>query len=156
MYKKSTITRPIHLRESWQTRNAAIPTMAEKEMQAHIDIVKLAFPASDSKPSEISKAPEHDKACKQAKKYCSEQWPNKKILEHNIKPYYQPSWELTIVKGLLMRDSRIVIPKSQQQETLAKKHEGHQGIHKCRTWANRSVWWLGISSQIKTMVENCN
>lgn len=77
--------------------------------------------------------------CKQVKKYCSEQWLNKNNLEHDTKPYYQASGELTIVKGLLMRDTRIIIPKSLQQESLAKIHEGHQGIHKCRTRASRSV-----------------
>ena len=54
-----------------------------------------------------------------------------------------------------MRGTRIVIPKCLRQETLQRIHEGHQGGNKCRARANRSVWWPGISSQITTLVQNC-
>ena len=77
--------------------NAAIPTIAEEKLQAHIVSVIAALPASDSKLSEISKAQEQDRGCKQVKKYCSEQSPNKNNVEHDIKPHYQASEELTIV-----------------------------------------------------------
>ena len=135
--------------------NSAPPTVAEDEMKAHIDSVIAALPASDPKLSKISRAQDNDSVCKQVKKYCSEQWPEKNNLEHEIKPYHQVRGELTVIQGLLMKGTRIVIPKCLQQETLAKIHEGHQGIHKCRARANTSVWWPGLGSQIKTIVENC-
>ena len=34
-------------------------------------------------------------------------------------------------------------------------HEGHQGINKCRERSKISVWWPGLSAQIKVMVEDC-
>lgn len=135
--------------------NTATPTIPEEDMKAHIDSIIAALPASDLKLSQISKAQDQDKVCQQVKKYCSEHWPDKDHLEHDIKPYYQVNGELTVVHGLLMRGTRIVIPKCLQQETLKRIHEGHQGINKCRARANRSVWWPGISAQITTLVENC-
>ena len=47
-------------------------------------------------------------------------------MERDIKPYYQVNGELTVVHGLLMRGTIIVIPKCLQQETLEKIHEGHK------------------------------
>ena len=133
----------------------ARPTIPEEEMNAHIDSILAAIPASDPKLSQISKAQDQDKICQQVKKYYAENWPDKDHIEHDIKPYYQVNGELTVVHGLLMRGTRIVIPKCLQRETLERIHEGHQGINKCRARANRSVWWPGISAQITTLVENC-
>ena len=137
--------------------NTVPPTIPAEEMQAHtcIDSIITASPDSDAKLSQISQAQDQDKVCKQVKKYCSEHWPDKSQIEHDIKPYYQVNGELTVVHGLLMHGTRIVIPKCLQQETLQRIHEGHQGINKCRARANRSVWWPGISAQITTLVQNC-
>ncbi|CAB4025773.1 Transposon Ty3-G Gag-Pol poly, partial [Paramuricea clavata] len=51
--------------------------------------------------------------------------------------------------------TRLVIPSRLQRQTLNQIHEGHQGISKCRERAKISVWWPGLSAQIKVMVENC-
>ena len=44
----------------------------EEEMNAHIDSIIAAIPASDPKLSQISKAQDQDKICQQVKKYCAE------------------------------------------------------------------------------------
>lgn len=51
-----------------------------------------------------------------------------------------------------MKGQRIVIPKVLQSEMLARIHEGHMGITKCRIRAQQLVWWLGLSAQIASMV----
>ena len=43
-----------------------------------------------------------------------------------------------------------------QRETLNKLHGGHQGIERCRQRARISVWWPGISNQIKEMIRHCS
>ncbi len=100
-------------------------------MNAHVDSIIATLPASDPKQSEISKAQDKVKVCRQVKKYCLERWPEKDHLDHDLEPYYQTNGELTIVRGLLMKGTRIVIPKCLQRQTLEKIHEGHQGINKC-------------------------
>ena len=35
-------------------------------------------------------------------------------------------------------------------------HMGHQGITKCHENARHSVWWLGLSKQLETLVSNCH
>ncbi len=38
---------------------------------------------------------------------------------------------------------------------MARIHQGHQGVERCRLRTKTSVWWPGVTSQIKQMVENC-
>ena len=54
-----------------------------------------------------------------------------------------------------MYASRIVIPSALRQDVLEKLHEGHQGIVKCRRRAVQSVWWPGLSRNIKELIDNC-
>lgn len=54
-----------------------------------------------------------------------------------------------------MKGDRLIIPVSMQVELLNKVHEGHQGITKCITRAQQSIWWPGLSKQIKQKVGNC-
>ena len=56
---------------------------------------------------------------------------------------------------LLLYNSRIVVPKSMQKETLQKIHAGHLGIKKCKKRTSSSVWWPGVMQQIVQVVQNC-
>ena len=47
------------------------------------------------------------------------------------------------------------MPKSLQQETLSKIHDGHQGIERCLVRAKASVWWPGITKQLTQKVQHC-
>ena len=54
-----------------------------------------------------------------------------------------------------MYRDRIIIPDELREEILNRLHGGHQGIVKTRALAKDSVWWPGLSTQIKTKVEDC-
>ncbi|XP_031568582.1 uncharacterized protein K02A2.6-like [Actinia tenebrosa] len=69
-----------------------------------------------------------------------------------LKPYWENKQHLTVSKGLLMYNSRIVIPQSLQLGMLEVIHEGHLGITKCQGRAGCSVWWPLITRQIEDMV----
>lgn len=113
------------------------------------------LPASDQRVDVYKEAQSNDPTCQEILKYCREGWPNKSQLDPQLKPFYEAQGDLTEGDGLLMYDRRIVVPKSLQTETLQKLHEGHQGLTRCRLRAKISVWWPGISKQLKSYVENC-
>ncbi|XP_053373930.1 uncharacterized protein K02A2.6-like [Mercenaria mercenaria] len=66
------------------------------------------------------------------------------------------SSEITVNNGLLMRNDRLIIPSELKTDILARLHEAHQGINKCRSRAKESVWWLGISKDIENLVKGCD
>ncbi|EZA59686.1 hypothetical protein X777_16669, partial [Ooceraea biroi] len=41
------------------------------------------------------------------------------------------------------------------RDLLIKVHEGHLGINKCRDRARQSIWWLGLNTQLKHLIESC-
>ena len=57
--------------------------------------------------------------------------------------------ELSYVDGKLLYRYRMVIPVSMKEEMLERIHDGHLGVTKCLERANSSVWWPGISKDIK-------
>ena len=54
-----------------------------------------------------------------------------------------------------MFNCRIIVPKALQKETLEKIHQGHQGIEQCLLRMKNSVWWPGITSRLKELIQNC-
>ena len=85
------------------------------------------------------------------------QWPAKKLISDEVLQYWKERASLTVCNNLLMFNNRIVVPKSLRQETLKKAHTGHQGIEQCRMRVATSVtvWWPGVSKQIRQVVEQC-
>ena len=59
---------------------------------------------------------------------------------------------LSVSNGLLTYGNRIIVPKDMRPAILDKIHQGHQGIGKCLERAKDSVWWPGISGDVKSIV----
>ena len=57
--------------------------------------------------------------------------------------------------GLLLYCTRLVVPKCLQKETLQKLHSGQQGMERCCLRALSSVWWPGLFSDIRQMIQRC-
>ena len=80
----------------------------------------------------------------------------KNSLPEMVKPYFAVRNELSKSNGLVTYQSRVIIPKELQAETLQSIHEGQLGINKCRERAKMCVWWPTISKDTKNLVENCS
>ena len=57
--------------------------------------------------------------------------------------------------GLLMKGDRLVIPKSLVRNVLEAAHEGHPGKESMTRQLRQSVWWLGMTSDVKEYVGSC-
>ena len=83
-------------------------------------------------------------------------WPcEHKKLPHELHPYWNFRDELSVEDGLLTKGSRLLIPSTLRRKMLEQIHEGHQGIKKCMLKARDSVFWPGISDEIREAVEKC-
>ena len=129
--------------------------LLHQETNAFIKAVMQTLPATDKRMEQIKECQLNDETCQLVSSYCSSSWPDRKSAPALVKPYLSLAAEFSVVDGILMRGSRIVIPQSLQKEMLDKLHTGHQGITKCRNRARQSVWWPGLSTQLEELVNNC-
>ena len=114
------------------------------------------LPATPGKITEIKMKQQQDEVCGAAAQFSLHGWPDSSSLQGELKVLHSLSGEITVQNGLLLRGSRIVIPESLRNEILQKLHDGHLGIVKCRARAASSVWWPGLSKELKNLVENCD
>ena len=55
----------------------------------------------------------------------------------------------------IMNGTRIVIPRSLQQEYLQCLHVGHLGISKCQARAKTTIFWPNIDWDISQLIARC-
>ena len=124
------------------------------EVEAFVNVVMQGMPATDQRMEQLKKRQLEDEVCREVTKHVKAGWPLKENLKGIAQQYWQNQAELTIVNGLLMYGSRVVIPSALRQDILEKLHEGHQGITKCRGRTIESLWWPGVNKNIKELIDN--
>ena len=131
-------------------------TVSKEEMNIYVDSMLDSLRVSDVKLMEIKETQDEDPVLKQIKIYCMEGWPDKFHLHDAIKPHWEVRGELSVVHGVLLKGSRIVVPSTMRLQVLHKVHKEHQGIgSQVEKRAKTSVWWPGLSPEIQDIIENC-
>ena len=98
-----------------------------------------------------------DKELQSLKHYISTGWPSKRSqIPVSLHPYWNFRDELTVESGILMKNSKVLIPETLRQKYLKQIHQGHQGIEACSSRAREFVFWVNINSDLKEMVEKCD
>ena len=64
--------------------------------------------------------------------------------------------EITIVGRIVLRGTRIVIPKALQQKTILAAHEGHQGIVKTKARLRTKVWFPLMDKMAEQLCRSCH
>ena len=74
-----------------------------------------------------------------------------------LKPYRLCAEELSVNQtgDLVLKGSRIVIPKSLQDQATKLGHGGHQGTEKAKSLLREKIWYPGMDGKVKKMIENC-
>ena len=84
-------------------------------------------------------------------------WPTKRSqIPASLHPYWNFRDELMIESGILMKNSKVLIPETQKQKYLRQIHQGHQGIEACRSRAREFVFWVYINKDIEELVQKCS
>ena len=76
-------------------------------------------------------------------------------LKDELKGYYNYREELTVENQLVLKGSRIVIPRALQKNMLERIHESHMGMVKTKQLARDTIFWPGIDQQIEANVAGC-
>nr|XP_055037759.1 uncharacterized protein K02A2.6-like [Misgurnus anguillicaudatus] len=128
----------------------------ERECKAYLDSVVDSLPATPTKLEQIKGALTSDDICKRLSRYIANGWPgHRRDVPEQLLSYWPHRSLLHEGRGLLMKGERLIIPECMRPDILQRLHQGHQGINKCLARARESVWWPGITSAVKQMVERC-
>lgn len=63
--------------------------------------------------------------------------------------------QLTVVKGLLIRNDYLAIIEHLRDEVFDRLHCGPQGVARRRAGAQHTAWWPGVSQRIHDYVKMC-
>ena len=73
----------------------------------------------------------------------------------SVSPFKSIKDELTIHDGIVLRQSRILIPDSLQLRVVKLAHSAHQGIVKTKQLLREKVWFSGIDKLVETHLKGC-
>ena len=74
----------------------------------------------------------------------------------NCKQYAPVAGELCVIGRLVLRGTRIVIPKQLRPRVLLLAHEGHLGIVGTKQDLRTKVWWPGIDKDAERHCRRCH
>lgn len=92
----------------------------ETEINLYTHQVMSSFPATEIRLQQIKDQQDRDDMLKQVKKYCISEWPDQRSIGGPFYPYNQHSGDLTVENDLLLKGTRLVIPKSLQKGHLGQ------------------------------------
>lgn len=121
------------------------------ELELNVSNVIQCIEISDRRLRKIQELQKSD-PCSLVIKECiaSGDWSKLKHTE-----FYKERGDLVFHNGLILKGHRVFVPKGARSEMLSHIHDGHLGIVKCISRAKLSVWWPGITVDIKKKVEAC-
>ncbi|XP_042148639.1 uncharacterized protein K02A2.6-like [Ixodes scapularis] len=121
------------------------------------DIQVMAIvPMSPETMEELKRDISQDKEIQEVIQATKEGWPNTtRGLSDPMKLYWSFRDEPAVYEDMLFRSDRIVIPKTWRNRLLVQIHAGHLGINSCLKRARETVYWPGLTTDIKCYVERC-
>ena len=112
-----------------QTKESHEPTCKGLELK----VEDIYLNASDERCLSLSKETDKDETLVALKSMIIKGWLDKRDeCPTSLKEYWNYRDELSILDGLVLKGTRIVIPKHCQNELLDRLHEGHFGIDRTR------------------------
>ena len=140
---------------SWTSTNTSKETTSQQEIELFANTVVSSLPTSSNSLSSYSAAQANDTTCSQILEYCRNGWPTKQHINSTLRPYWEARNNITVVNNLLLCGQHIIVPTSLWEETINKIHCGHLGIQTCLLRAKTSVWWPGLTQQVRAAISNC-
>ena len=107
--------------------------------------------ASDDKCISLAKETDKDEILVTLKAQIIKGWPeHRDECPRNLVDYWNYRDELSILDGLVLKGTRIIVPKQCRNDLLDKIHEGHFGVDRTKLQARDSVYWPSINRDRNT------
>ena len=140
-----------------------VDPLSQKPMDAkQMDVIPVyqitsAVPATDKRLDRTRITTTADPALSQLRHYIFHGWPlQKRKLPEGVQNYWNYREELAIEDGLIFKAHRLVIPTSQRAECLKDLHARHLGEETTLLRARQTVFWPGISDDVRNAVKACD
>ena len=142
-----------HLSRNVNSNGSKVPTIPG----LNLEVSALEFNASLSKLQSIKQESEHDPQMLMLKELIIQVWPKDiKQCPLSLHSFWNFRDELSIIDGIVVKGSHIVIPTQFLPELLSLLHDdSHLGIDKCIQWAKGSIYWPNITEDIKSIINKC-
>ena len=101
----------------------------------------------------VTQETKNDPVLREVLHYTKNGWPEKP--EERFQPYYNKRLELTHEDGVLLWNSRVVIPESLRTILLKDLHAEHLGMVKMKQLARKYLWWPRLDKEIEETVKLC-
>jgi len=72
-----------------------------------------------------------------------------------LRPFYTFADELCISGDLAYKGHRLFVPQQARSYILDRLHAAHTGVNACQRRARETVYWPGITADIKRLIESC-
>ena len=84
----------------------------QEEVESFIESVSDNLPASKGRLETYQKAQSSDSVCSRVREFCTSGWPKKHLIREELLPYWKVRNSLSLHNGLLLYNSRLVVPPS--------------------------------------------
>ena len=113
--------------------------------------------ASDDKCLSLASETDKDPMMQALKHQIIKGWPHiRSECGKNLQDFWNYRDELSLLDGLVLKGSCIVIPESCRDEILNQLHEGHFGMDRTKLSARDYVYWPHINRNIECLVKTCD
>jgi len=78
-----------------------------------------------------------------------------KTARSKLQPYIQIFNEFSVVDGLVLRGSKVVVPEGLRKQVVTLAHEGHQGMVRTKQFLRATTWFPGMDKLVEREIEHC-
>ena len=119
-----------------------------------VNLITSNIPVSSTEIELICEELSKDPTLTLLRHYIHMGWPiDCRMLPQELHTFWKYREDLSMENGLITKGARLIIPSTLRRKVLEQIHEGHLGIEKCMLKARDSVFWPGISNDIRETVE---
>lgn len=133
--------------------------IGKDEFSIHLEDINLVagLPIADERLNDLRRATAADQILQKIRDYVENGWPtSRQYIPPNVHPYYSFRNELSYQQSLIFKSGRIVVPQSLQEDLTRRLHSSHLGVEGCIRRARESLYWPGMSTQVKDFVSRCS
>ncbi|XP_060594114.1 uncharacterized protein K02A2.6-like [Ruditapes philippinarum] len=133
------------------------PEIAESaNLETHVHTIMSNLPVSDQKMEQIRLTTKSDLQMKILSSVIHEGWPNNRTdCPQSILEFWNFRDELSVIDGVILNNTKILVPAELRSLMLDIIHDAHLGVEKCLNRTRNVLFWPNMATDIKKKVLEC-